>query len=87
MAERAGDDLVRVVAERLHKAPFDDPMCDNPKCEEWYMADARRALDAIRSLPVEQRMEAMGMRAAKWGDIDLDDAADPFGLYVEATDA
>lgn len=31
-----------------------------------------RILLGLRSLPVEQRMEAMGMRKATWDDIDSD---------------
>lgn len=56
--------------------PFEDEACDiyREMCidegfyAEWddAIAIVRRAIRAIRALPVEQRMEAMGMERVQW---------------------
>ncbi len=81
MSDRAGeprsDEAVRALVDRMiERLGPRSPGMGNPPCYLWEVATAEGvaivmahvALRALRALPVEQRMEAMGMRSsgAQW---------------------
>lgn len=77
------DDAVQEVASALMRAPLWFQWCGNGKVwgddgSNARVQAARVAVATLRALPVEERMEAMGM--TKWQHDDLP-------CWVEVTDA